>query len=341
MRAPRCSSRPRGSGTTSASSPTGRSGFRIHGVTGPDEYTTVVNNNAYTNVMARDNLRYAARVVELLRAGTADAYERLCRRVELDPDEVERWNARRRQDVRARTTSELGINPQDDVFLDREVVGLRDTPTDKFPLLLHYHPLVIYRHQVIKQADVVLAMFLRGDQFTLEQKRRNFDYYDPLTTGDSSLSACIQAIVAGRDRLRRAAARLLPRGAVRRPRRHARQHARRRPHRVGRRRWGTIAFGFAGMYDSGTSLRFTPQLPSGWEGITFRLQRHGSRMVVDLDRTGCTVTVIDGNPVPIEDGPRGAVVHIDVGESHRIPRMPAGADGAMVCALPRRPVAAR
>ena len=78
----------------------------------------------------------------------------------------------------------------------REVWDLDRTPPEKFPLLLHYHPLVIYRHQVIKQADVVLAMFLLGNEFTLEQKRRNFDYYDPLTTGDSSLSACIQSIVA-------------------------------------------------------------------------------------------------------------------------------------------------
>ena len=63
-------------------------------------------------------------------------------------------------------------------------------------MLLHYHPLVIYRYQVIKQADVVLAMFLLGKEFSAAQKKRNFDYYDPLTTGDSSLSACIQSIVA-------------------------------------------------------------------------------------------------------------------------------------------------
>ena len=80
-----------------------------------------------------------------------------------------------------------GIHPQDETFLDREVWDLENTPREKFPLLLHYHPLVIYRHQVLKQADIVLAMFLLGNEFSEEQKRRNFDYYDPLTTGDSSL----------------------------------------------------------------------------------------------------------------------------------------------------------
>ena len=70
------------------------------------------------------------------------------------------------------------------------------TPRENYPLMLHYHPLVIYRYQVLKQSDVVLAMFLLGNEFSEEQKRRNFEYYDPLTTGDSSLSACVQSIIA-------------------------------------------------------------------------------------------------------------------------------------------------
>ena len=89
-----------------------------------------------------------------------------------------------------------GIFPQDDGFMDKERLDLNSIPRDRFPLLLYYHPLVIYRHQVIKQADIMLAMFLLENEFTFEAKRRNFRYYDPLTTGDSSLSSCIQAIVA-------------------------------------------------------------------------------------------------------------------------------------------------
>jgi alpha,alpha-trehalose phosphorylase len=78
----------------------------------------------------------------------------------------------------------LGIHPQDDTFLEKEPWDFANTPADKYPLLLHYHPLVIYRHQVIKQADIVMAMFLLSHEFSLEQKKRNFDFYDPLTTGD-------------------------------------------------------------------------------------------------------------------------------------------------------------
>ena len=159
---------------------------------------------------------------------------------------------------------------------------------------------MIYRHQVLKQADVVLAMALRSDQFPLDVKRRNFDYYDPITTGDSSLSACVQAMAAaqiGYDDLAVTYFRetlyvdladthgnasdgvhVASAGGV----------------------WGTIAFGFAGLFDSGTALRFTPSLPSAWEGVRFRMQRHGARMIVELDADGCTVTAVDGPPIPLD-----------------------------------------
>jgi alpha,alpha-trehalose phosphorylase len=90
----------------------------------------------------------------------------------------------------------LGIHPQDEVFLEREVWDLENTPPEQRPLLLHFHPLVIYRYQVLKQADVVLALYLQGNHFTDEEKLADFEYYDPLTTGDSTLSAVVQAILA-------------------------------------------------------------------------------------------------------------------------------------------------
>ena len=140
-------------------------------------------------------MRYAARVVESLRDWDRDAYDALCRRVGLDEDEIKRW-IRAADSMYLPYDEALGINPQDDSFLGLEPWDFANTPSDHYPLLLHFHPLVIYRHQVLKQADVVLAMVLRSDQFPLEQKRRNFDYYDPITTGDSSLSACVQAMAA-------------------------------------------------------------------------------------------------------------------------------------------------
>jgi alpha,alpha-trehalose phosphorylase len=169
--------------------------FCINGVTGPDEYNAVVNNNAYTNLMARENLRYAADVVESLRATKPDAYNALVQRTALEPSEVKAWT-RAAENMYVPYDEKLRIVPQDDHFLDKELWDFRNTPAERYPLLLFFHPLDIYRKQVIKQADVVLAMFLLGDLFPAEAKKRNFDFYDPLTTGDSSLSSCVEAIIA-------------------------------------------------------------------------------------------------------------------------------------------------
>jgi len=169
--------------------------FCIDGVTGPDEYNTVVNNNAFTNLMAQKNLRIAVREVEALERKSPDAMEELVQTTALQRSEVEEW--RRAADAMYVPYDErMGVNLQDDSFLDREPWDFDATPPGHYPLLLHYHPLVIYRHRVIKQADLVLATFLLGDVFTHEEKRRIFDLYDPLTTGDSSLSGCIQSIMA-------------------------------------------------------------------------------------------------------------------------------------------------
>ena len=169
--------------------------FCINAVTGPDEYNTVVNNNAYTNLMARENLRYAAQTVESLRATTPEVYNALVYKTVLEPSEVEAW-IRAAERMYVPYDEKLKIIPQDDNFLDREPWDFQNTPPDHYPLLLFYHPLNIYRKQVIKQADVVLAMFLLGNAFSQEAKQRNFEFYDPLTTGDSSLSSCIEAIIA-------------------------------------------------------------------------------------------------------------------------------------------------
>jgi alpha,alpha-trehalose phosphorylase len=158
--------------------------FCINGVTGPDEYNTVVNNNAYTNLMARENLRYAVQAINSLQATKPDAYAGLVEKTALDPAELKAW-VRAAENMYVPYDDKLKIVPQDDNFLEKQPWDFKNTPNDHYPLLLFYHPLNIYRKQVIKQADVVLAMFLLGDAFSLEEKKRAFEFYDPLTTGDS------------------------------------------------------------------------------------------------------------------------------------------------------------
>ena len=169
--------------------------FCINEVTGPDEYSALVNNNLYTNMMARENLDEAARVAAELKASEPAEYARIARSLGLRDDEIDDWR-RAAAAMYVPFDRERGIHAQDDSFLDRKPWDFAGTPAENYPLLLHYHPLVIYRHQVLKQPDVVLAQVLLGNRFTMAEKKRNFDFYNPLTTGDSSLSPCIQSVAA-------------------------------------------------------------------------------------------------------------------------------------------------
>jgi len=188
-----------------------------------------------------------------------------------------------------------GIHPQDAQFLDKELWDLERTPESKRPLLLHYHPLVIYRFQVLKQADVVLALFLQGHEFTPAEKRRDFDYYDALTTGDSTLSAVVQSIMAAEVGYHELAGQyfqtalyvdladlhgnttdgvhIASTGGI----------------------WGALVNGFGGMRDHGGRLSFNPRLPVDWDRLTYRMTVRGSRVRVDLEQKALTFTVETGD----------------------------------------------
>ena len=291
-----------GSGKNGNGNENGRAMFHIHGVTGPDEYTAVVDDNLYTNVMARFNMRYAARVLELLQEEAPEAYASVARRVDLRDGEPEAW-IKAAEAMYLPYDAELGIHPQDAAFLGHESWDFEHTPADKYPLLLHFHPLVIYRHQVLKQADVVLAMSLRNDQFSVDVRRRNFEYYDPITTGDSSLSACVQAMAAAQIGFDDLAVRYF-REALFVDVLDLHGNTRDGVHVASAGGvWGTVVFGFAGLFETGTAISFDPHLPEAWSAMSFRVQRHGSRLHVEIDHDGCTVTVVSGDPVPIHTQP--------------------------------------
>ena len=275
---------------------TGR--FHIHGVTGPDEYTTVVNDNAFTNLMARANLRYAVEVTRWMRTEEPSAYHRLVHETGLTEEEIASWESAA-DAMHIPFDHERGIHPQDANFLEKEVWDFANTPKDQYPLLLHYHPLVIYRHQVIKQADVVLAMVLLGDEFSHEQKRRNFEYYDPLTTGDSSLSACVQSIIAAEVGYEEKAleyfqyallmdladvggnvvdgVHIASTGGV----------------------WMALIYGFGGLRDHHGKISFDPRLPSPWRRLAFNLRFHDRRLRVELTHERFVFEVVHGEALTI------------------------------------------
>lgn len=284
--------------------------FHIHGVTGPDEYTTVVNDNLFTNLMARRNLRDAVEVVEWLQREHPEAFAALARRLELDVAEVDVWR-RCAEAMYVPFDAERGIHPQDESFLEKEAWDFASTPIDRYPLLLHYHPLVIYRHQVIKQADVVLAMFLLGDEFSIEQKRRNFDHYDPITTGDSSLSACVQAIMASEIGYEALAEEYF-RYALLMDLADVNANVVDGVHVASTGGvWMALTYGFGGMRDHGGRLTFDPRLPSGWRSLTFGLRFRGRTLKVALEGERLTLVLEEGEPLEVEV--RGEAVTLSPG----------------------------
>ena len=272
--------------------------FSIHSVTGPDEYNTVVDNNVYTNLMARENLLYAAETVERVKQRRPDLYTALVHKTRLEPSEVTEWKQAADR-MYVPYDERLKINPQDDHFLEQEPWDFDRTPADKYPLLLYFHPLTIYRHQVIKQADLVLAMFLLGHEFDPDLKRRNFAFYDPLTTGDSSLSACIQSIMAAEvDEMDKAleyakAATLMDLGDV-----------------AGNVKdgchiaamggvWMVLVYGFAGMRDYNGELCFWPSLPEVFHCVRFNLIFKGQTLEVDVGHEVTHYTLKSGKGLTI------------------------------------------
>ncbi|GAA5155061.1 glycosyl hydrolase family 65 protein [Microbacterium pseudoresistens] len=270
--------------------------FHIHGVTGPDEYTTVVDDNLFTNVMARYNLRFAARVVGEMAESAPHEYAAMVERLHLQPGETDGWE-RAAEAMYIPFSPSLGIHPQDSQFLECEVWDLASTPPEHRPLLLHFHPLVIYRFQVLKQADVVLALFLQGNHFTQAEKLADFEYYDPLTTGDSTLSAVVQSILAAEvgyqdlaheyfaqalfvdlaDLHRNASdgVHVASAGGV----------------------WSMLVSGFGGMRDYDGGLSFDPRLPADWPELSYPLRWFGSQLRVTLTRSELCVEIVAGDPV--------------------------------------------
>jgi alpha,alpha-trehalose phosphorylase len=274
--------------------------FHIHGVTGPDEYTTVVNDNLFTNVMARANLRAAVRQTMKMRQTAPEAYASMVKRLELQEDEILEWSTAA-EAMHILFDEDLGIHPQDSQFLEKELWDLENTPASKRPLLLHFHPLVIYRFQVIKQADVVLALLLQGDEFTTAEKRADFEYYDALTTGDSTLSASTQSIIAAEVGYRELAlgyfqaALFVDLGDL-----HNNTADGIHVASTGGV-WSALAFGFGGMRDYLGKFTFDPRLPEEWEALVFHVTIHGALIEVDLRQDRMTFT--------IENGP-SVVVHV-------------------------------
>ncbi|MEA2233578.1 MAG: alpha,alpha-trehalose phosphorylase [Solirubrobacteraceae bacterium] len=267
-----------------------RGGFRIDGVTGPDEYSSLADNNVYTNLMAARNLRAAADL--------ATRHPQRAEELHVDDEEIAGW--RNAADAMVLPfDDDLGVTPQADAFTRYRRWDFEGTPGDRYPLLMHYPYFLLYTSQVVKQADLVFALYACGDHFGAEQKARDFEYYERITVRDSSLSASVQAIVAAEvghvelayDYLAETA--FIDLGNL--------------ANNTGdgvhlaalAGSWLVAVAGFGGMRDHGETLAFAPRLPIRLTRLSFRLIYRGRRLRVTVAGGEARYELIEGEPLEL------------------------------------------
>ena len=270
--------------------------FRIDCVTGPDEYTCLVNNNYYTNSCAAENLLNAARLCgELKMRGN---FEELKAKLNLSEEEIEAFrNAG--ENMYFPHDEKLKIIAQDDSFLKKKRWDIEKIPKDKFPLLMNYHPILINRYQVLKQADSVLANHIYREEDLLTMKR-SFEYYEAITTHDSSLSNCIYAIMAARlgdaERAERYFSRCV--GTDTSDRNGNTKDGLHIANMGGVYR--VLTAGFGGVKITGQGLSLFPVLPAEIRRIQFPVYYMGRRLLVTAENNLCTVKLFEGDPLNVE-----------------------------------------
>lgn len=296
--------------------------FRIDGVTGPDEYGAVSDNNVYTNLMAQRNLAEAA--------DACDRHPDVATLFGVDSSETSAWRTAAEQMV-IPYDDRLEVHPQSERYTRYAEWDFASTPAENYPLLLNYPYFDLYRKQVVKQADLVLAMHLRGDAFSHEQKTRNFAYYEARTVRDSSLSAGTQAVVAAEvghlelayDYLAEAALIDL----------HDLHHNVRNGLHMGSlaSAWIATVAGFGGMRNRGGRLIFTPRLPPGVDRIAFRMCFQQAHLLVEVRETEASYRLLAGRPLPVHHfdklitvGEDGVTVSTPPAPSTSRPAEPAG-----------------
>jgi alpha,alpha-trehalose phosphorylase len=287
--------------------------FHIDGVTGPDEYTAVVNDNVYTNLMAQRNLIGAAEA--------AARHPDVGHSLGVNEEEMASWRDAATAMV-VHYDEELGVHQQAEGFTRFREWDFASTKPDDYPLMLNFPYFDIYRRQVCKQADLVLAMHWRGDAFTPEEKDRNFRYYEARTVRDSSLSACTQAVLAAETGHLELAHDYLGEAALI-DLHDSHANTSDGVHLAALAgAWIALVGGFGGMRDHDGVLSFAPRLPSRIGRLEFSLLWHGLRLRVVVQPNKVTYFLRDGD---YEDGARlelfhhGEPVTVEVGTPITVP----------------------
>jgi alpha,alpha-trehalose phosphorylase len=284
--------------------------FHINGVTGPDEYSAVADDNTYTNLMARTNLLAAADV--------AQRHPRQAAALGVDDEESAAWRDAA-EAMHIPYNDELGVHEQHAGFTRYQPWDFAATRPDQYPLLLNFPYFDLYRKQVVKQADLVLAMYKSSPFFDAEHKARNFAYYEPLTVRDSSLSACCQAVIAVETGHPRLAYDYLVEAALMdlEDLEHNTRDGLHIASLAGT--WMALVAGFGGLRHHDEGLEFTPRLPERFRRLAFTLELLGRRLRVEIEPDAATYTLVTGEALEIRHYREALTVDGDKPHSLPIP----------------------
>jgi len=273
--------------------------YVINRVLGPDEYHQGVDNNYYTNIMAQENLLKTCRLLEILRAERPETYTAAVARLGLTDEEIAQFRQVAEQ-IYLPHDEALGVNLQDDRFHLLEPYDLRANPLPgAIPAVWSYDRAM--RTQLLRQADLVVAQTLLGNRFAPEEMQRDFDYYEPKTTHDSSLSFCSYAIMAARlGRIEMAYDYYLRTARLDLDDIHGNTWMGVHTACLAGA-WQCVVLGFAGVrwYDGHLSL--DPVLPPKWESYTFSLHWHGTRISIEVSE-GSVKLSTDGETLKVHLG---------------------------------------
>lgn len=265
-------------------------GFHIDGVTGPDEYTAIVNDNVYTNVTARLNLEGAA--------AAARRHPDVASELEVTDEEIGGWVQAAGAMVVV-TDDARAVHPQSAGFTELERWDFEGTPPEQYPLQEHFPYFDLYRKQVVKQADLVLALYTAHEAFTSEQKARDFAYYEALTVRDSSLSAVAQAVLAAEvGQLELAADYVAEAASIDLDDLQGDADAGLHIAALAGL-WTAVVAGFGGMRESDAGLRFAPRLPAQLTRLSFGMRVEGRMLRVDVRADAASYRLSEGPPLRV------------------------------------------
>ena len=274
--------------------------FHLRGVTGPDEYTALIDDNWYTNRMAQKHLRQTVAAVRRVGAGTLGVGE----------DDLAAF-ARAADAMHLPFDAARDLDAQDASFLGKPRWPRADMTPGELPLLLHHHPLALYRRQVAKQADLILGLVLGGEEVSPARKARAFAHYEPITTHDSTLSASTFAILASEVGEEGAALRFLADTTyVDLDDQHGNAaHGVHMAALAGS--WMALVWGFAGFRPTGERLWFRPTRPAAWDGYRFGLRWRGTAVRVAVTGDGISYRAIEGPAITL--GHHDVAIHLPSG----------------------------